>query len=157
MSVESILTRELAVRFIDARNIVTEAKVNLGIMGYPTQQEQEEIRAESLRLFHEKSHESRAAMVQLNAKFESIKHATGPRRSTYEDEDEDQDDMSLPSNLRRSRRRGSTRSNNSLSSYGSSGGLRTSGKRSRRQSTLQTWPFLQRAGISSNNKSSDAL
>lgn len=78
MSVESFLTRELDIRFIDARNIVSEAKVNLGIHGYPTKHQIDDIRDESLRDFGTRSEDSKSAMKQLKTELEAVKV---PRRS----------------------------------------------------------------------------
>ena len=54
MSVESTLTRELDIRFIDARVLTTEAKLNLGIEGYPSLEQTSELIAEATRIFEER-------------------------------------------------------------------------------------------------------
>ena len=43
LSVESLLTRELNLRFIDARMLVTEARITLGIEGYPDRDQVDEV------------------------------------------------------------------------------------------------------------------
>ena len=43
-TVEEFLTRELDIRFIDAREIANEAKIALGITGYPTAAERRMVR-----------------------------------------------------------------------------------------------------------------
>lgn len=76
-SVESILTRQLDLRFIDARMITAEAKLSLGIDGYPSQHQIRDLQDEAVRIFYTKSKEERATMKQLNFQLESIKTPTG--------------------------------------------------------------------------------
>ena len=74
MTIESSLTRELEIRFIDARAIATEAKLNLGIDGYPSEYEERAIINESVRIFHqEKSRSEKHAMRILSTRLNSIK------------------------------------------------------------------------------------
>jgi len=54
MSIESHLSRKLDIRFVDARSIAVEARVNLGIEGYPDAQATEGILDEAMRLFESK-------------------------------------------------------------------------------------------------------
>lgn len=49
--IESILTRRLGITFIDARTVATEAKLNLGIHGYPTPEEKALLVDEAERIF----------------------------------------------------------------------------------------------------------
>ena len=51
--VESILSRKLGITFIDARSIVTKAKLNLGLFGYPSIEERSCLIDESLRIYDE--------------------------------------------------------------------------------------------------------
>jgi hypothetical protein len=51
MSVESYLTRELDIRFIDARSIVNEAKVGLGIVGYPLKEQDKLLKQEAIKIY----------------------------------------------------------------------------------------------------------
>ena len=74
MSVESTLTRELDIRFIDARSIATEAKLNLGIDGYYGEEQRVAIVDEALRIFNEERPTSqKATMKVLNLKLSAIK------------------------------------------------------------------------------------
>ena len=74
MSIESSLTRELEIRFIDARAIATEAKLNLGIDGYPSEYEERAIINESVRIFHQdKTQSEKHAMRILSTRLNSIK------------------------------------------------------------------------------------
>lgn len=51
MTVESVLTRQLGITFIDARSISTQAKLNLGIHGYPTPEQKSALINEASRIF----------------------------------------------------------------------------------------------------------
>jgi len=72
-TVESFLTRKLDVRFIDARVIATEARLSLGIQGYPTRDQLGDLRTEAIRIFCSKSIDEQRALQQLNIELESIK------------------------------------------------------------------------------------
>ena len=71
MTVESFLTREFDIRFIDARNIVNEAKVKLGIYGYPTKEQQVQLVKESYYIYKERS--DKDELKKLNDDLESLK------------------------------------------------------------------------------------
>ena len=81
MSVESFLTRKLDIRFIDARSIVNEAKVGLGIHGYPTKDQEVSIRKEACRIFCERSEANKDTMRRLSASLEAIKIPSGSMSS----------------------------------------------------------------------------
>lgn len=49
--VESVLRRQLGITFIDARSMVTKAKLNLNILGYPSEEERDLIIEEALRIY----------------------------------------------------------------------------------------------------------
>ena len=53
-SVEAVLKRDLEIQFLDARAIVTEAKLNLGIQGYPSAGQNELIYEECMKVFYNK-------------------------------------------------------------------------------------------------------
>ena len=88
MSIESTLTRELEIRFIDARAIATEAKLNLGIEGYVSSQDQQvAIQEEALRIFtQDKSERERMGMRILSSRLNSIKSSSSHGTSS-DDED----------------------------------------------------------------------
>ena len=74
MSIESTLTRELEIRFIDARAIATEAKLNLGMEGYVDDCNREElVIKEAIRVFQRRSIHEQISMRQLHTKLTSIK------------------------------------------------------------------------------------
>eukprot|EP00934_Nitzschia_sp_Nitz4_P001130 Nitzschia sp. Nitz4//scaffold137_size62074//35538//35897//NITZ4_006419-RA/size62074-processed-gene-0.91-mRNA-1//-1//CDS//3329535712//1130//frame0 len=72
-TVESFLTRELDVRFIDARHITSEAKLSLGIHGYPTQEQMEFIKEEAVRIFNSLPASDQYALRKLNYDLETSK------------------------------------------------------------------------------------
>ena len=75
MTIESSLTRELNIRFIDARAIATEAKLNLGIDGYPSMYEESQIIEEAVRIYyHDKSRSQKQIMKTLNTKLNIVKN-----------------------------------------------------------------------------------
>mmetsp|Transcript_21713 Transcript_21713/g.33212 ORF Transcript_21713/g.33212 Transcript_21713/m.33212 type:complete len:137 (-) Transcript_21713:141-551(-) len=74
MTVEHTITRELNIRFIDARSIATQARINLGYYGYPNKEEEELIQEEACRIFHcDFSEEDRYTMSQLRTDLEAAK------------------------------------------------------------------------------------
>jgi hypothetical protein len=73
MSIEGSLTRHLDIRFIDARMLALEAKVNLGVEGYHWPKQQEQIREEALKIFASRPDEVRITMLNLNANLEAAK------------------------------------------------------------------------------------
>jgi hypothetical protein len=73
MTVESILTRELDIRFIDARHIATEAEISLGIHGYPSKDQERELREEAIKIFGQRPQETQNTMRRLSADLEAIK------------------------------------------------------------------------------------
>ena len=79
MSVESILTRQLNIRFIDARALCTEAKLSLGVEGYHSEDQEGPLINEAIRLFTERPAHVKAAMTRLRSDLDAIKNP--PRRS----------------------------------------------------------------------------
>jgi hypothetical protein len=88
MSVESYLTRELDIRFLDARNIVTEAKVSLGIQGYPSKDQLKELKLESMRLFAIIPESQKTSMRRMSSDLESVKIPVGSLSSRAYDLEE---------------------------------------------------------------------
>ena len=76
-SVESLLTRDLDLRFIDARTFATEARVVLGIDGYPSSDQVYEVRDEAIRIFATKSEKEKQALRRMNWELEAAKSPTG--------------------------------------------------------------------------------
>ena len=85
MSVESIITRELDIRFIDARSLTTEAKLNLGIEGYvATDEQRDALVAEATRIFQEERPVGqKAAMKVLNSRLNAIKSSSDHSSSAF--------------------------------------------------------------------------
>jgi hypothetical protein len=73
MTVESFLTRELNIRFIDARNSASEARLSLGIQGYPTKAEETKIYAKAIELFRRRPEKEMIRMRQLSADLNAVK------------------------------------------------------------------------------------
>jgi Flp pilus assembly protein TadD len=60
MTVESFFTRELNIRFMDDRVIVTEAKLSLGIHGSPTKDQEQELQEQAIKIFRPRPEKSQA-------------------------------------------------------------------------------------------------
>ena len=74
MTVEASLTRELDIRFIDARVLATEAKLNLGLTCYPGKAQERLITREAIRIFREERPEQfKTILRQQKADLESAK------------------------------------------------------------------------------------
>ena len=77
MSVESIITRELDIRFIDTRAIATEAKLNLGIDGYVSNQDQRDaVVNEAMKIFQQRPQSQKTTMKVLNSRLNAIKNSS---------------------------------------------------------------------------------
>lgn len=100
-SVESFLTRELDLRFIDARNLATEARLSLGIQGYPDRDQVSELRREAIRIYQSKTYVERRSLQQLNMDLESIKIPAGSSASSTFSVDEESMESSVTSESRR--------------------------------------------------------
>jgi hypothetical protein len=84
MPVEAYLTRQLNIRFIDARNICTEAKVSLGVEGYPTDDQEVMLIQESIQIFARRPNESKTAMRRLKSDLDAVKNPAGSASSLDE-------------------------------------------------------------------------
>jgi hypothetical protein len=72
MSIESTLTRELGIRFIDARGLVTEAKAKRGMTGYTCKEHETMVMEEAIQLFEMKPPEVQESMRRLQRTLECI-------------------------------------------------------------------------------------
>ncbi len=75
VSIESLLTRELDLQFIDARSIAMEARLSLGIEGYPSPDQYDMIRTRAIELFSSKSPTEQMALrgkKQVFARHDSM-------------------------------------------------------------------------------------
>jgi hypothetical protein len=77
MSVEAYLTRELDIRFIDARSMVNEAKISLGIQGYPTLKQNIQVQREAIKIFEEHPVNAKRGMRRRKVDLEIVKSAVG--------------------------------------------------------------------------------
>jgi hypothetical protein len=86
MTIEAALTRELGIRFIDARCLATEAKLREAIEGYPTEEQKAKLLQTAFVLFDEKSEDEQFAMKQLNDDLESVKssHSHSVKRGGHD-------------------------------------------------------------------------
>ena len=76
MSVEAELSRILDIRFAEAKSLVIEAKVKLGIKGYHKDSMEEAVLAEALDVFHNQlSVEQREKMRKMKRKLNAFKEA----------------------------------------------------------------------------------
>eukprot|EP00934_Nitzschia_sp_Nitz4_P009222 Nitzschia sp. Nitz4//scaffold130_size63480//32556//32927//NITZ4_006250-RA/size63480-processed-gene-0.18-mRNA-1//1//CDS//3329535192//9212//frame0 len=77
MTIESVLCRKLDIRFIDAKRLVNEAKVNLNMGGYVEQGNLNVIQAEAVRLFSQQGSDGQHLMRQAHWELESAKGNEG--------------------------------------------------------------------------------
>ena len=100
MTIESILTRQLDITFLDARGLCTEAKLNLGILSYPATSQMDSILQEAIRIFRQvRSVEERAAMKRQKGALDAIRIPSGSlssmsSRITRSDHERMEDSMS---------------------------------------------------------------
>jgi hypothetical protein len=83
---EAQITRELGIRFIDARSLTVEARLQEGIVGYPTEEQKAKLIQTAIKLFNKKSEAMQNAMKTLNDDLESLK-STHSLRSKQNDMD----------------------------------------------------------------------
>jgi hypothetical protein len=106
MTVESLLTRELEIRFIDARSIVTEAKVSLGIHGYPSKDQESKVREEAIKIFRQRPEETQTTMRRLSTDLEAIKISADSLSSrTCDSDSSESEDLSSYASAARGRKR----------------------------------------------------
>lgn len=77
MSVESSLCRELDIRFIDARELVNEAKLKLNLPGYVNKDQHAFIQEEAVRIFEQRDVEEQRELKRANWDLESVKIPNG--------------------------------------------------------------------------------
>jgi hypothetical protein len=73
-SIESYLTRHFDIRFIDARNIVLEAKISLGIHGYHRKDQEGLLRNTAIQIFQHQTPESKHQMMNLKYNLDRIRY-----------------------------------------------------------------------------------
>eukprot|EP00934_Nitzschia_sp_Nitz4_P006936 Nitzschia sp. Nitz4//scaffold71_size96697//80402//80782//NITZ4_004708-RA/size96697-processed-gene-0.136-mRNA-1//-1//CDS//3329557286//6926//frame0 len=87
MSVEGELSRLLDIRFIDARELTTLAKIELGIHGYPCAEGQEIIRQRALEIFESRSKEDKRKLRRMHSELETVKSMHSSSQATEENTD----------------------------------------------------------------------
>ena len=105
-SIEGFLTRELNIRFIDARQITNEAKIALGIEGYPSKSQMRALRHQALAIFETRPSHAKDTMRQLSGELDAVKARSSahahPQGSLSDKEDSSSsDDNSISSKARR--------------------------------------------------------
>jgi hypothetical protein len=73
MTVEAVLTRELQIRFIDARALCNEAKLGLGVVGYPSAEQEVVLVEEAKMIFRARPEETQRAMITLKSNFDDVR------------------------------------------------------------------------------------
>ena len=68
-TVEALLVRELGIRFIDARLLSTQVRLELGIKGYPSNDEKVTIVDKAMEKFDSLNEVTRNSMLQVNTGF----------------------------------------------------------------------------------------
>ncbi len=103
--VESLLSRELDLRFIDARDIAAEARIVLGIEGYPNKDQAHIILDEAIRIFQTKSDKEQHRLRRMNMELEAIKlSASSQSSSEWIDSSDRQSSITSENNRSNSRR-----------------------------------------------------
>jgi hypothetical protein len=72
MTVEAVLTRELNIRFIDARALCNEAKLGLGVVGYPSPEQEVVLVEEAKMIFRARPEETQRAMIRLKSNLDAF-------------------------------------------------------------------------------------
>jgi hypothetical protein len=77
MTVEAVLTRELNIRFIDARALCNEAKLGLEVVGYPSPEQEVLLVEEAKTIFQARPEEIQRAMKRLKSNLDAVKIPKG--------------------------------------------------------------------------------
>lgn len=126
MSVEATLTREFNITFIDAREIVTMARLNLGIEGYLTNGHKPMVLNEARKIYHNLPAHSKLGMADEKESLDAFKLSTSSHHRVVSD-DNNSDGTKSGSK---------PRSSSSLRSGGSGGG---GGNRQPQQAATSIW------------------
>jgi hypothetical protein len=99
MTVEAVLTRELEIRFIDARALCNEAKLGLGVVGYPSPEAEVLLVEEAKKIFRARPEETKYAMMTLKSSLNGVKIPKGSPASCDGTEDSEllSSDLSISS------------------------------------------------------------
>jgi hypothetical protein len=97
MTVEAILTRELEISFIDARTLCNEAKLGLGIDGYPSPEQELPLVEATNMIFRARPEETQRAMRRRKTNLDAVKIPNGSmssRRSSSSGDGSESENMS---------------------------------------------------------------
>jgi hypothetical protein len=86
MTVEAVLTRDLEIRFIDARALCNEAKLGLGVVGYPSPEQEFLLVEEAKKIFRARSGETQSGMITLKSSLDAVKIPKGSMSSGTEED-----------------------------------------------------------------------
>ena len=81
MTVEAALTRELEIRFIDARALCNEAKLGLKVDGYPSAEQEVLLVEEAKTIFRARPEDTQRAMIKLKSDLDAVKIPNGSMSS----------------------------------------------------------------------------
>jgi hypothetical protein len=82
MTAEAVLTRELNIRFIDARALCNDAKLGLGVVGYPSPEQEVVLVEEAKMIFRARPEETQRAMITLKSNFDAVRKIIPKEGST---------------------------------------------------------------------------
>jgi hypothetical protein len=68
-------------------SIVSEARISLGIQGYPSKEQEQELTTQALKIFRDRPDDAKAAMQRLKANLDAVKMPSGSMSSRYHDMD----------------------------------------------------------------------
>jgi hypothetical protein len=81
MTVEAVLTRELEIRFIEARALCNEAKLSLEVDGYPSPEQEVLLVEEAKKMFRARPEDTQRAMIKLKSNLDAVKIPNGSMSS----------------------------------------------------------------------------
>ena len=85
-TVESTITEELNIHFLDARKLATQARLDLGIKGYPSKAQMIDIIQRCMEIFHHQSDETKQEQKSYKQDFDTIKDEAMVSKILYGDE-----------------------------------------------------------------------
>jgi hypothetical protein len=87
LSVESFLTRELGISFIDARMLTIEARVKLGQHGYGSREQDQQVVDEAKKMFAAKPMQAQGKMQKANASLDAFAKMEIPAMICHDSDD----------------------------------------------------------------------
>jgi hypothetical protein len=73
MPIETILCENLGIRFVDARNLTIEAKINLDFIGYPSAKQEKELLEEATKIFERTSDQVKRAARKWKTDLDEVR------------------------------------------------------------------------------------